>query len=74
MERTAKDTTTHDAETRPGGYDGKEVNMFEVAWQEFNKADRLVTKRKAFKTEEAREKFINKLVEKDNFHTILAYR
>lgn len=52
----------------------KEVNMFEVAWQEFNKADRLVTKRKAFKTEAAREKFINKLVEKDNFHMILAYR
>lgn len=48
--------------------------MKEVAWQEFNKNDRLVTKRKSFKTAEAMEKFIEKLFEKDNFHTILATR
>lgn len=44
----------------------------EIVWQEFNKSDRLVTKRKSFKTAEALEKFIEKLTEKDNFYTILA--
>lgn len=48
--------------------------MFEVMWQEFNKSDRLVTKRKNFKTTEAMEKFIEKVSEKDNFYTILATR
>lgn len=48
--------------------------MFEVMWQEFNKSDRLVTKRKSFKTTEAMEKFIEKVSEKDNFYTILATR
>lgn len=48
--------------------------MFEVAWQEFNKSGRLVTKRKSFKTAEAMEKFIEKLFEKDNFYNILATR
>lgn len=48
--------------------------MFEVVWQEFNKSDRLVTKRKSFKTTEAMEKFIEKVSEKDNFYTILATR
>lgn len=48
--------------------------MFEMVWQEFNKSDRLVTKRKSFKTAEAMEKFIEKVSEKDNFYTILATR
>lgn len=48
--------------------------MFEIVWQEFNKSDRLVTKRKSFKTAEAMEKFIEKVSEKDNFYTILATR
>ena len=48
--------------------------MKEITWQEFNKSDRLVTKRKSFKTSKELEKFINKLVEKDNFYTILATR
>ncbi len=48
--------------------------MFEVAWEEFNKADRLVSKRKSFKTPEARDSFIDKLVEKDNFYRILGYQ
>ena len=46
----------------------------EIVWQEFNKSDRLVTKRKSFKTDEALEKFIEKLTEKGNFHSILATR
>lgn len=48
--------------------------MREIAWQEFNKNDKLVTKRKSFKTDEALERFIEKLTEKDNFYTILAMR
>lgn len=48
--------------------------MREIAWQEFNKSDKLVTKRKSFKTDEALEKFIEKLTEKDNFYTFLATR
>lgn len=48
--------------------------MKEIAWMEFNKRDELVTKRKSFKTEEAAQKFIEKLYDKDNFHSILATR
>ena len=48
--------------------------MKEIVWQEFNKSDRIVTKRKSFKTEEAMQKFIEKVTEKDNFYTILATR
>ena len=48
--------------------------MKEIVWQEFNKSDRIVTKRKRFKTEEAMQKFIEKVIEKDNFYTILATR
>lgn len=52
--------------------------MKEIVWQEFNKSDRIVTKRKSFKTEEAMQKFVEKLTEKltekDNFYTILATR
>ena len=36
--------------------------MKELMWQEFNKSDRLVTKRKTFKTDEAMRKFIEKLI------------
>ncbi len=48
--------------------------MSEVMWQEFNKNDKIVTKRKSFKTAEAMEKFIEKLFEKDSFYRILATR
>lgn len=48
--------------------------MYEVAWQEFNKSDRLVTKRKSFKTEAARDRFIAKLYDKDNFYAIVGTR
>lgn len=48
--------------------------MYEVAWQEINKQDRIVTKRKEFKTAEAMQRFIEKLFEKDNFYCILGTR
>ena len=46
--------------------------MYEVAWQEINSKDRIIAKRKSFKTAQAMEKFIEKLVEKDSFYGILA--
>ncbi len=48
--------------------------MSEVMWQEISKADKIVTKRQEFKTAEAMERFIEKLVEKDSFYKILATR
>ena len=65
---TVKENTTEFPET------GRRRYMKEIVWQEFNKSDRLVTKRKSFKSGEAMEKFIEKLTEKDNFYTILATR
>lgn len=48
--------------------------MKELMWQEFNKSDRLITKRKTFKTDEDMQKFIEKLIEKENFYVMLATR
>lgn len=47
--------------------------MYEVAWQEINSKYQIVTKRKGFKTETAREKFVERLTEKDSFYQILGY-
>ena len=47
---------------------------FEVAWSEFAKSGKIVTKRKSFKTEAARENFLNKLFEKDNFCELYGLR
>ncbi len=49
------------------------MNKYGIRWMEFNKKDQAVTKEKFFKTEAARKKFADKLVEKDNFWQILAY-
>ena len=48
--------------------------MNEMIWQEFNKAGRIVTKRRRFASERAMERFIAKLFEKDSFYQILATR
>lgn len=48
--------------------------MTEIVWQEIKKSGEIVTKRRAFKTETSAEKFIDKLVDKDNFYNILATR
>lgn len=47
--------------------------MYEVAWQEFNKAGVLQTKRRCFKTEAAMEAFIEKLFGKDSFYQLLGF-
>ncbi len=46
----------------------------EVAWQEFDRNDRVTTKTKEFKTEKALDRFLKKLVEKNNFYRIIGYR
>lgn len=47
--------------------------MYEVVWMQFNTAGELVTKRKGFESEAARERFVRKLFDRDDFHSILAY-
>ena len=54
--------------------DRKGYTMFEVMWQEFNRKNQVVTKRKGFRSEAAMDKFINKLHDKDNFWQIIGYR
>ena len=49
------------------------MSAFEIAWEEITRSGNIVTKRRAFKTPEARENFIDKLIEKDSFYRILAY-
>jgi len=44
-----------------------------IRWMEFNMKDQLVTKQKFFETAEARAKFADKISDKSNFHSILAY-
>lgn len=46
---------------------------YALAWQEFDRNDRVITKTKEFKTEQARENFITKLEDKSNFYQILAF-
>ena len=47
--------------------------VFEVAWKEIDRKGRIVSKRKAFASFAARERFVVKLVEKDSFFRIDAY-
>ena len=47
---------------------------YEVAWQEFDRNDRLVTKTKSFKTEEGRAKFIERISYKASFYCIYGTR
>lgn len=46
--------------------------MFSIAYQTINAKGIISSHQKTFKTENAMEKFIDKLVEKDNFYRILA--
>ena len=47
---------------------------YEVAWQEFDRNDRIVTKRKAFKTEGGRAMFIERISYKASFFCIYGTR
>ena len=44
--------------------------IIELAWEEFNRNNELVSKYKKFKSQRALERFIEKLAEKDNFYKI----
>jgi len=44
-----------------------------VQWVEFDKQDRAVTKEKIFKTKAARDKFADKVQEKNNFWKFAAW-
>lgn len=46
--------------------------MYGIMWQEFSRKGEIVTKRKDFKTPEARDKFEARLTEKDSFYRVLA--
>ena len=48
--------------------------MYEIAWQEFDRNDRIVSKRKTFSSAHARATFANKLEGKPSFYRILAFR
>lgn len=43
-----------------------------LRWMEFNKKDQLVEKQKFFNSEKARAKFMEKVSDKDNFHSFVA--
>jgi len=43
-----------------------------VRWTEFDRQDRLVSKQRMFKSAESRDKFIEKLRNKNNFNEIIA--
>ena len=51
-----------------------EDKKYELVWVEFNRNDRQVNKRNEFKSEAAMQKFIEKLVEKENFCSIYGSR
>lgn len=46
---------------------------YAVAWLEFDRNNRLIAKRKDFHTEKAMDRFVFRLMAKDNFYQILAY-
>ena len=48
--------------------------MFEVAWKEITARGRIVCKRKSFKSDSARETYIDQLIQKDSFYEIVGLR
>ena len=46
--------------------------MFEVAYEVIGRNGQLLCKRRSFKTEKARERFVARLVKSDNFYRIIA--
>ena len=51
-----------------------ENEMYEVAWREINRKGEFVVKRKSFASAKARERFIEKLMEKDSFDCLFGVR
>lgn len=53
--------------------DEKKPTNFEVAYRMFDKKGQIVSKRKAFKTDKARAKFVEKIKQDGNFYEISGY-
>lgn len=51
----------------------KKPTHFEVAYKMFDKKGQIVSKRKAFKTDKARAKFVEKIKQDGNFYDIAGY-
>ena len=48
--------------------------MYEIAWKEITARGRIVCKRRAFRSESARETYIDQLIQKDSFYEIVGLR
>ena len=48
--------------------------MYEIAWKEITTKGRIVYKRRAFKSDTARETYIDQLILKDSFYEIIGIR
>ena len=48
--------------------------MFEIAWREITAKGRIVCKHRAFKSESAREIYIDRLIQRDSFYEIVGIR
>lgn len=55
----------------PDHKEERKMETFELQWIEINKRFELVNKRKEFKSEKARSRFIDKLMEGGNLYRIL---
>ena len=49
------------------------MERYRVKWREYGEGDRIVAKKKSFRTDQLRERFISSLTEKQNFHEIIAW-
>jgi len=45
--------------------------VYEIAWKEITARGRIVCKRKSFKSDSARETYIDQLIQKDSFYEIV---
>ena len=52
----------------------EEYTMFEITRKEITAKGRIVCKRRAFKSESARETYIDRLIQKDSFYEIVGIR
>ena len=52
----------------------EDQTVYEIMWQEFDRDDRIVTKRKSFKTEKGRSQFMERIMYKASFYCILGTR
>lgn len=47
--------------------------MFEVIYEKIGRNGQLLCKRRSFKTEKARKRFVARLIKSDNLYRIIAY-